>query len=82
MRGQAEANQGRWSPAARAYLDAFTARPDGQRAPAALTALGGALGQLGQVEEACVTLAEVAVRYPGTPQVAEAEAERGRLGCQ
>ena len=82
LRGQAEANQGRWSPAARAFLDAFTARPDGQRAPAALTSLGVSLAQLGQVDEACVTLAEVAVRYPGTPSVAEAEAERGRLGCQ
>lgn len=82
LRGQAEANQGRWSPAARAFLAAFTERPDGQRAPEALTALGVALAQLGQMEEACVTLAEVSVRYPGTASVAEAQAERGRLGCQ
>lgn len=82
LRGQAEANQSRWSPAARAFLDSFTAAPDGQRAPSALTSLGVSLAQLGQVEEACVTLGEVAVRYPGAAAVAEAQAERGRLGCQ
>lgn len=81
LRGDAEAAQGSWSRAARAYLDAFTAAPDGTRAPAALTALGVALGRLGQVEEACITLAEVAMRYPGSAAVSEAEAERFRLNC-
>lgn len=82
MRGQAEANQTRWSPAARAFLAAFTAGPDGALAPAALTSLGAALGQLGQTEDACVTLAEVAVRYPGSASVADAASEMGRLSCQ
>lgn len=82
LRGQAEANQSRWSPAARAYLAAFTAAPEGSRAPAALTSLGGALGQLGQTADACVTLGEVAVRYPGSASVADAQAEMGRLNCQ
>lgn len=82
LRGEAEANQGRWSDAARAFLDSFSASPDGQRAPIALTSLGVALAQIGQTDEACLTLAEVAVRYPGSASVAEAEAERGRLGCQ
>lgn len=81
LRGEAEARQGAWSTAARAYLDSFTAAPDGARAPAALTALGVSLGRLGQIEEACLTLAEVAVRYPGDAAVAEAEAERFNLGC-
>lgn len=81
LRGEAEARQNAWSAAARAYLDSFSAAPDGERAPAALTALGTSLGRLGQVEEACLTLAEVAVRYPGDPAVAEAEAERFNLGC-
>ncbi|WP_224813853.1 tol-pal system protein YbgF [Hasllibacter sp. MH4015] len=82
LRGQAEVNQGRWNQAARAFLASFTAQPEGQRAPAALTSLGVALAQIGQTDEACLTLAEVAVRYPGTAAVAEAQAERGRLGCQ
>ena len=82
LRGRAEVNQGRLSQAARAFLDSFTAQPDGARAPASLTALGISLAQLGQTDEACLTLAEVGVRYPGNAAVAEAEAERGRLGCQ
>jgi tol-pal system protein YbgF len=81
LRGEAEARQDAWNRAARAYLDSFTAAPDGELAPAALLALGRSLGRLGQVEEACVTLAEIAVRYPGDPAVAAAEAERFDLGC-
>jgi tol-pal system protein YbgF len=82
LRGEAEANLGRWSEAARAFLDSFSVSPDGQRAPSALTSLGVALAQLGQTDEACLTLAEVPTRYPGSASVAEAQAERGRLGCQ
>jgi TolA-binding protein len=74
LRGEAEARQNSWSAAARAYLDSFSAAPDGEIAPAALTALGRSLGRLGQTEEACLTLQEVAVRYPGDPAVAAAEA--------
>jgi tol-pal system protein YbgF len=81
LRGASEAQTGGWSRAARAYLDAFTADPQGARAPAALLNLGRSLGQLGQVEEACLTLGEVAVRYPGDPAVAEAEAAREQLNC-
>ena len=81
LRGEAEARQNSWSAAARAYLDSFSAAPDGEIAPAALTALGRSLGRLGQTEEACLTLQEVAVRYPGDPAVAAAEAERFNLGC-
>ena len=81
LRGEAEARQEAWNRAARAYLDAFTAAPDGTIAPAALMALGRSLGRLGQTEEACLTLAEVGTRYPGDPAVAAAEAERFTLGC-
>lgn len=82
LRGEAEANQGRWNPAARAFLAAFSSAPDGPRAPGALTSLGVSLAQIGQPEEACLTLSEVAVRFPGTASVAEAQSEMGRLGCQ
>ena len=81
LRGQSEAQLGAWSRAARAYLDSFTANPEGPRAPLALVNLGSALGQLGQVDEACLTLGEVGMRYPGDPAVQEAEAARLRLGC-
>jgi TolA-binding protein len=48
LRGEAEARQNAWSAAARAYLDSFSAAPDGEIAPAALTALGRALGASGR----------------------------------
>jgi len=81
LRGQSEAQQGAWSRAARAYLDSFTAAPEGTRAPDALLNLGTSLGQLGQRDEACVTLAEVGIRFPGNPAVAQAEGARAQLGC-
>jgi TolA-binding protein len=80
LRGEAEARQTRGVPQRVPISTAFPP-PDGEIAPAALTALGRALGRLGQVEEACLTLQEVAVRYPGDAAVAAAEAERFNLGC-
>lgn len=81
-RGDALQNLDEKTGSARAYLDAFSAAPQGAVAPEALFKLGRALGQLGQMSEACVTLSEVGVRFPASEMVAEAEAERARLGCQ
>lgn len=81
-RGDALGNMGEKTGAARAYLDAFSAAPEGSDAPEALFKLGRALGELGQTTEACVTLGEVGVRFPGADAVAEAEAERARFACQ
>ncbi len=80
-RGEAEAAQGAWSRAARAYLASFSGAPDAPRAPASLTRLGTSLGELGQTEEACITLAEVELRYPGSLAVQDARAAIARLGC-
>jgi tol-pal system protein YbgF len=81
--GRAEAldRLGETADAARAYLDAFSAAPSGEVAPDALLGLGRNLGRLGQVPDACVTLGEVPVRFPASPLVLEAEAERRTLGC-
>ena len=68
--------------AARAYLDSFSGSPEGARAPDALTNLGISLGELGQVQEACVTLGQVAVRYPEASAVANAAKAQQSLGCQ
>ncbi len=68
--------------AARRFLSAYANYPGSDAAPEALWRLGTALGQLGSQTEACVTLSEVETRYPGTPEVAQAQAEMGRLGCQ
>ena len=57
-------------------------QPHAKGAPEALWRLGDALGALGSVGEACITLGEVAVRYPGSDAVARASASRQSLGCQ
>ena len=80
-RGDAMDSLGEKTGSARAYLEAFSAAPEGPQAPDALFKLGRALGQLGQQSEACVTLGEVGVRFPGSDAVRDAEAERARLGC-
>lgn len=67
--------------AARAYLAAFTGNSTGPKAPQALFELGAALGRLEQVDQACITLSEVTVRFPNSAAVQSAEAERSVLGC-
>lgn len=81
MRGAALEGAGESTQAARAYLDAFSVDPNGAKAPEALFLLGRSLGRIGQVDEACVTLAEVGVRFPGGQAASDAQAERARLSC-
>ncbi|ETX30213.1 tol-pal system protein YbgF [Roseivivax isoporae LMG 25204] len=82
--GQGHALDGLGQPreAARAYLDVYSGSPDSPSAPEALWRLGAKLGELGSVREACVTLAEVPNRYPGTDAVARAAEERAKYSCQ
>jgi TolA-binding protein len=80
-RAEALAQLGDTSNSARAYLDAFTADPAGPFAADALLGLGRGLAALGQVPDACITLGEIAVRFPASPLVFEAQAERQRLAC-
>lgn len=81
MRGMAHEQAGEMTNAARAYLDSFSGDPEGPSAAEALTRLGRSLGAIGQVNEACVTLGEVAVRFPGSDQVLEAQSAMRNLGC-
>ena len=81
-RGDALTELGEIAAAARAYLEAFSADPVGSNAPQALLRLGQSLGRLGQTDEACITLGEVGVRFPGGEAAAEAEQSRVSLGCQ
>ena len=80
-RGDALNQTGDTSNAARAYLDAFSANQSGPLAGQALTKLGQALGKLGQGPEACVTLAEVGKRFPGSVDEASAKAAMAAQGC-
>ena len=81
LRGDALSRMGDTAQAARSYLDAFSGAPDGRLAGQALTKLGQALGKLGQTPEACVTLAEVGKRYPGSVDEVNAIAAMQGLGC-
>ena len=67
--------------AARAYLDAFSASQTGPLAGQSLVKLGQALGKLGQGPEACVTLAEVGKRFPGSADQTAAQAAMAAQGC-
>lgn len=82
LRGEALTSLGETSGAARAYLDAFSAAPEGPFAPDALLKLGQGLGRLGQVQEACVTLGEVGIRFSGSTAATQAFASMQDLGCQ
>lgn len=79
--GRALEGTGDVRSAARMYLDSYSGYPQADVAPEALFRLGKALGDLGSLDEACVTLSEVALRYPGAAAVADAEAARVSLGC-
>ncbi len=81
LRGEALSGLGDTANAARAFLESFSGDPQGVRAPEALLRLGVSLGQLEQISEACITLGEVAQRYPDSAAVADAVAAMQDLGC-
>ena len=81
LRGQALEALGQMPNAARAYLESFSGDPTGEVAPEALYKLGFALGALGQTQDACLTLGEVGIRFPGSPAVLEAQSSMRNFGC-
>lgn len=80
-RGQALAELNDWSNAARSFLQSFSATPDSPFAPKALFRLGVSLDKIGQRDEACLTLNEVGVRYPGSESDTNAKTKMTALGC-
>ncbi|MFN5998010.1 MAG: tol-pal system protein YbgF [Paracoccaceae bacterium] len=82
LRGEALSKTGDTGNAARAYLDAFSAAPEGPFAPDSLLKLGEGLGALGQAPEACVTLAEVGTRFPGSIAATQATVAMQGFQCQ
>jgi tol-pal system protein YbgF len=80
-RGQALEGVEDRTGAARAFLESYSGAPLAGTAPEALFRLGKSLGTLGQVNEACVTLNEVGVRFPGGTFVTEAQSEMAELQC-
>lgn len=81
LQGEALSQLGDTAGAARAYLDAFSGKPDGTYAADSLLKLGTSLGALGQVPDACLTLTEVGNRFPGSPQQTMAQGAMQGLGC-
>lgn len=81
-RGEALTGINDTAGAARSYLDAFSGKPEGEFASESLLKLGQALGALGQVPEACQTLAEVGIRFAGSGQALDAATAMQGLGCQ
>ncbi len=80
-RGESLAALDDWHNAARAYLESFSANPDTALAPSALFRLGVSLDRIGQREDACLTLNEVNLRYPGDSILADVQAEMRTLAC-
>ena len=81
FRGQALVEMGDTGNAARAFLESFSGSPDSPRAPDALHQLGVSLGKLGQMNEACIALSEVSVRFPGAAAAGDATLAYQDLGC-
>ena len=81
LKGEAYEGLGEMTNAARAYLESFSTDATGVQAPEALFRLGVALGQIGQVADACVTLGEVGIRFPGSTFVTDAASAMTRLQC-
>ena len=81
-RGDALYATGQTKEAARAYLDAFSAKQDGPKAPRALLKLGLTLDLIGQRPDACLMLREVGIRFPAAPEVTEAQTAMAKLACQ
>ncbi|MXW87096.1 MAG: tol-pal system protein YbgF [Boseongicola sp. SB0667_bin_21] len=81
LRGEALSELGMTPDAARAYLESYSGTPDGPTAPVALLKLGLSLDGLGQGQEACITLSEVTLRFPGTDASADAQQARTGMSC-
>ncbi|MGR3540748.1 MAG: tetratricopeptide repeat protein [Hasllibacter sp.] len=79
--GEALERSGDLPGAARAYLAAFSGDPNGASAGDALFRLGLALRDLGQTQEACVTLAETQGRFAGTGAASQAGEAARAMAC-
>lgn len=80
-RGEALRDEGDLPGAARAFLAGFSGDPDGPRAAETLLSLGEALRDLGQTQEACVTFAEVRVRFMDSEAATEAREAATAMSC-
>ena len=81
LSGEALAASGDSVAAGRAWLEAFSAAPEGARAPAALLGIAQVVAASGTKDDACGFFVEVMLRYPGTPEALDAMTRSESLGC-
>lgn len=81
LRGAALDSAGDAKGAAAAWLEGFAADPDGQHAAESLLGLARVIADEGDPAAACLYLAEIPARFPGSPSAAEAETRLSRLAC-
>jgi tol-pal system protein YbgF len=76
--------QTQYSTAAKTFAKAFQDHPNGQKAPDALLKLAMTLDKMNKRDDACLTLAELAKRFPAGPaSVLRRGTEEGhRMGCK
>ena len=81
--GEAQYSQGKYSDAARTFLNGHQTYGKSQRAPEMLLKLGMSLAALENKDVACKTLREVGVRYPAAAKavLTKATSEQKRLAC-
>ncbi|OLP53621.1 tol-pal system protein YbgF [Rhizobium rhizosphaerae] len=81
--GEAQYSQGKFSDAAKTFLNAHQTYGKSPKAPEMLLKLGMSLAKLDNKETACATLREVTKRYPkASPAVkAKVTSEQSRLAC-
>jgi len=81
--GEAQYSQGKYSDAAKTFLNGHQAYGKSPRAPEMLLKLGMSLAALDNPDVACKTLREVPTRYPNAPKavLSKAASEQKRLAC-
>jgi tol-pal system protein YbgF len=81
LRGAALDSAGDTQGAAAAWLEGFAADPDGPRAAESLLGIARMIEGNGDATAACLYLAEIPARFPGSPFTTEAETRLSRLAC-
>ncbi len=81
LRGAALDSAGEPRAAAAAWLEGFAADPDGPRAGESLLGIARVIADQGDSTAACLYLAEIPARFPGSAAAGEAETRLSRLAC-
>ncbi|MDB6182734.1 tol-pal system protein [Paracoccus fistulariae] len=81
LRGASLDSAGDHKGAAAAWLEGFAADPDGARAAESLLGIARVIADNDDPVAACLYLAEIPARFPGSASATEAETRMSRLAC-